>query len=129
MGNELVLGYGKMPKNVNDDEKELIEGPVDYNRLSLCDKTSEQIGNEFVDAVSNGLSAAMMDPNRNNKIHAFKTNNILNQLAPEFSSKLDKESKRRYDQWQSGDNKPYNQNGQQKALPKMKKIEPKLVTM
>merc|ERR1712087_943704 len=93
------------------------------------EKSSDEIGEEFVEAVSNGLSAAMMDPNRKNKIHGFKTNNVLNQLAPEFDSKLDKESKRRYDQWDSGDNKPYNQGGGQKALPKMKKIEPKLVTM
>merc|ERR1712228_878807 len=123
-----MLGYGKGQYRADDDDEKKIDNKANDDK-QLIDKTSDEIGAEFVDAVSNGLSAAMMDPNRKNKIHAFKTNHILNQLAPEFNSKLEKESKRRYDQWHSGDNKPYNQGGGQKALPKMKKIEPKLVTM
>mmetsp|Transcript_22688 Transcript_22688/g.36423 ORF Transcript_22688/g.36423 Transcript_22688/m.36423 type:complete len:213 (+) Transcript_22688:1-639(+) len=125
--NELVLGYGKNAyKNKGgggDDEKKSSE------EKQLTELTSQEIGTEFVDSVSSGLSSAMMDPNRRNKIHAFKTNDILNQLQPEFSKNLDGESKRRYDQWSKGDMKPYGLNTEKKALPEMRKIDPKLVTM
>eukprot|EP01083_Nonionella_stella_P089666 250260_1 len=122
--NELTLGYGKFGSDT-EDEKQMDNNDT---KKTLMDKTSDEIGTEFVDAVSGGLSAAMMDPNRNNKIHAFKTNNILNQLHPEFSQNLDKESKRRYDQWESGDMKPW-ANSKPKALPPRKKIDPTLVSM
>lgn len=134
--NELVLGYGKSAygsgnqeseEQGDDDQKEQKEQALEDKQLT--EYTSEEIGTEFVDAVSNGLSSAMMDPNRRNKIHAFKTNNILNQLQPEFSKNLDGESKRRYDQWQSGDQKPYSPMVQDKPLPSFKKIDPKLVAM
>eukprot|EP01083_Nonionella_stella_P078430 214646_1 len=97
--------------------------------VRVLDKTSEEIGREFVDAVTDGLSAAMMDPNLKNKLHAFKTNNIMNQLQPEFSTHLDRESKRRYDEWDSGDMKPWGNKQPKKALPEMTKIDPKLVQM
>ena len=111
------------PDQMADDEK-MVDDDLDRK---ISSKSSEEIGSEFVDAVSSGLSAAMMDPNRKNKVHGFKTNNVLTQLQPEFGQKLEKESYRRYEQWMKP--LPVNKDGQPKALPPMKKIDPKLVTM
>ena len=88
--NELVLGYGKVPKNnneeeendVEDEKEELIEGPVDYNRLSLCEKTSEQIGTEFVDAVSNGGSITNGHGVRHNEVYKHHFIDWLNTVYP-----------------------------------------------
>ena len=135
--NELTLGYGKgQYRNEQDvEEKEEQHAPAEddekgnEDNLSrkISEKTSDEIGTEFVDAVGHGLSAAMMDPNQKNKVHGFKTNNILNQIQPEFGQKLEKESRLRYDQWMKP--LPVNSHGQPKALPPMKKIDPKLVAM
>eukprot|EP01084_Bolivina_argentea_P229665 387572_1 len=101
----MTLGFGKSRagksayghRDPEEDEKEMNRRNI-KRKKTLVDKTSEEIGREFVDAVTDGLSAAMMDPNLKNKLHAFKTNNIMNQLQPEFSTHLDRESKRRYDE-------------------------------
>lgn len=134
--NELVLGYGKGQYRKGQDEveeqqdlKEDDDEKANDDNLNRkgSEKTSDEIGTEFVDAVGHGLSAAMMDPNQRNKVHGFKTNNILNQIQPEFGQKLEKESRQRYEQWMKP--LPVQSDGRPKALPPMKRIDPKLVTM
>eukprot|EP01083_Nonionella_stella_P083917 232109_1 len=110
--NESSLGYAS--NNEDDDEKD-----VDKIRTA----TAPQIGSDFIDVVSDALSVAMFDPNRNNKIHAFKTNDILQQLHKGWGDHLNKESKQRYDQWKSGRRKPPSTPPPEPYVPNMKRVD------
>jgi PKD repeat protein len=95
---------GKDP--FNPEKKHQSQPKPDEKEPEQPGLTPQEIGDEFRNVVSDGISKAIMDPNPSNTEQAKQLTDFLNKINPEFPGQLDPEAKLQFKKFKTGPLKP-----------------------